>query len=69
MSFEIIGYFIMMQRYRLSMQYMGTKYCGWAKQSNNSNSIQEKLENIFLQFTGDNILVHGSSRTDVRKNT
>lgn len=49
------------------MQYLGTKYCGWSKHKNNQNSIQQLLENTFFQFTRENIIVHGSSRTDVTK--
>ncbi|MCV3743340.1 tRNA pseudouridine(38-40) synthase TruA [Ureaplasma sp. ES3154-GEN] len=50
--------------YKISVQYDGTNYYGWAKQPN-KQTIQEVIEKTFQQvFKLDGIKVIGSGRTD-----
>lgn len=51
------------RRLRLRVEYDGTDYCGWQRQSNGP-SVQQTLEEAFEQLTGERTWVVGSSRTD-----
>lgn len=53
-----------MKNYRITLQYDGTRYSGWQKQGNTTNTIQGKLEAILAKMTGSDIEIHGSGRTD-----
>lgn len=53
-----------MKNYKMTVQYDGTKYDGWQRQGNTSNTIQGKLENILSRMTGHGVEIHGSGRTD-----
>lgn len=53
-----------MKNYKLTIQYEGTKYNGWQKQGNTSNTIQEKLETVISSITGESVEIIGSGRTD-----
>lgn len=53
-----------MNNYRITMQYDGSRYSGWQKQGNTTNTIQGKLESVLSKMTGSDIEVHGSGRTD-----
>lgn len=53
-----------MKNYRMTLQYDGSRYSGWQKQGNTTNTIQGKLETILTKMTGTEIEVHGSGRTD-----
>lgn len=35
-----------MKNYRITVQYDGTRYNGWQRQGNTSNTIEEKFENV-----------------------
>ena len=48
----------------LMIQYDGTRYNGWQRQGNTSNTIQEKLETILEQLYGEPVDLNGSGRTD-----
>ena len=48
----------------VTVQYDGTKYKGWQRQSATGDTIQGKLEAILFKMTGENIEVDGSGRTD-----
>lgn len=50
--------------YRLILQYDGTRYSGWQKQGNTSNTIQERLETLAQELTHVPTDVNGSGRTD-----
>lgn len=52
-----------MPRYKIIVEYLGTKYSGWQKQ-NNLNTIQAEIELALLKFCGHQIRVFGSGRTD-----
>ena len=52
-----------MPRYRLTIEYAGTGYVGWQRQDN-AESIQGTIEAAFRRFCGEDVIVHGSGRTD-----
>lgn len=48
---------------KLTIEYIGTNYCGWQFQPNGV-SIQEILEDRLKKITGRKVTVYGSGRTD-----
>lgn len=52
-----------MKNIKLTLEYDGTNYGGWQKQSNNK-TIQGELEKAISKATGEEVEVTGSSRTD-----
>lgn len=54
----------MSQNYKITVQYEGTRYNGWQKQGNTSDTIQGKLEAILTRMAQVPVEVHGSGRTD-----
>lgn len=50
-------------RFLLTVQYVGTAYCGWQRQ-NNALSVQQVLEDAFFALSGEKVVMHGSGRTD-----
>ena len=52
-----------LRRFRLTVEYDGTDYCGWQRQINGP-SVQQALEEALSRLTGEEIAVTGSSRTD-----
>ncbi|MCD8036858.1 MAG: tRNA pseudouridine(38-40) synthase TruA [Clostridiales bacterium] len=48
----------------VTIQYDGTRYKGWQKQGNTSDTIQGKLEALLSRMAGEEIEIHGSGRTD-----
>ncbi len=53
-----------MYTYKLVLTYDGSRYNGWQRQGNTSNTIQEKLETLLSRLLGEPIEVAGSGRTD-----
>ena len=53
-----------MKNIKLLISYDGTKYNGWQKQGNTSNTIQERLEETIARVTGESIELAGAGRTD-----
>ena len=51
------------RRFRLTVEYDGTAYCGWQRQINGP-SVQQVLEETLARLTGEAVTVTGSSRTD-----
>ena len=51
------------RRFRLTIEYDGTAYCGWQRQQNGP-SVQETLEQALCTLTQERVSVTGSSRTD-----
>lgn len=49
--------------YRLTIAYDGTAYAGWQVQPNHP-TIQQRLEEVIAELTGDEVKIHGSGRTD-----
>ena len=53
-----------MRNLRLDICYEGTRYRGWQRLSNTSNTIQEKLEQALSRILNEPIDVSASGRTD-----
>ena len=53
-----------MPNFRMTLCYDGTRYRGWQRQGNTSNTIQERLETAITELLGQPVEVHGSGRTD-----
>ncbi|MFT4104388.1 MAG: tRNA pseudouridine(38-40) synthase TruA [Lacrimispora sp.] len=54
----------MMKNYRMVLEYDGSRYDGWQKQGNSSQTIQGKIESVLERMAGVPVEVHGSGRTD-----
>jgi tRNA pseudouridine38-40 synthase len=52
-----------MPRYKLLIEYDGTPYSGWQRQSG-QHSVQEAIEKAICGFSRENITVRGAGRTD-----
>ncbi len=52
-----------MPRYKLTIEYDGTPYCGWQRQDNGS-TVQGSLEAAAQAICGVPVRVHGAGRTD-----
>lgn len=52
-----------MKRYKLTIQYDGTNYCGWQKQ-NNGVSVQEVVSEALKKIAQGEVKLTGSGRTD-----
>lgn len=50
--------------YKIIIQYDGTRYDGWQKQGNTSQTIQGKFEAVLCRYAGEKTEVHGAGRTD-----
>lgn len=53
-----------MYSYRCIVSYEGTRYNGWQKQGNTTNTLQEKIEEILSKMLDEAIEISGSGRTD-----
>ena len=54
----------MERNFKLILAYDGTRYRGWQRQGNTSDTIQGKLEALLSRLLDQNVEVHGSGRTD-----
>jgi tRNA pseudouridine38-40 synthase len=52
-----------MQRYKLTIAYDGTAYCGWQRQLD-LLSVQEALETAFRSFCSEDVSIIAAGRTD-----
>lgn len=52
-----------MPRYRLTIEYDGTPFCGWQRQTH-SPSVQGALEAAILGFSGEAVTLQAAGRTD-----
>lgn len=52
-----------MPRYKISVEFDGTRYSGWQKQPN-SNTVEEEIENALSQILRQPINIIGQGRTD-----
>jgi tRNA pseudouridine38-40 synthase len=52
-----------MPRYKLTIEYDGTPFCGWQRQDNGV-SVQEALEKAAFAFSGERAAIGGAGRTD-----
>ena len=53
-----------MRNIRLRLQYEGTRYQGWQKQTSTENTIQGKMEALLSKICGEPIEISASGRTD-----
>ena len=53
-----------MLNYKFVIQYEGTRYRGWQKQTGTENTLQQKFETLFSRMFGREITVDGAGRTD-----
>lgn len=53
-----------MNSYKCIVSYEGTRYNGWQKQGNTTNTIQAKIEEILSKYIEEEIEIIGSGRTD-----
>lgn len=52
-------------RYLATVQYKGTAYCGWQKQTvSKLPSVQEEIEKVLSKILNEEIKIYGSGRTD-----
>ncbi|OEY86485.1 tRNA pseudouridine(38-40) synthase TruA [Wolbachia pipientis] len=51
-------------RYKITIEYNGSKFLGWQKQKYSIYSIQETIENAVFNFTGEKIVLYCGGRTD-----
>lgn len=52
-----------MSRYKLIIEYEGTRYSGWQKQPN-ANTVEEEIENALAQILREPVDIVGQGRTD-----
>jgi tRNA pseudouridine38-40 synthase len=52
-----------MPRYKLTIEYDGTNFCGWQSQAS-GDAVQDVLEAGIKGFCGQDVRVHGAGRTD-----
>jgi len=52
-----------MRNLKLTIEYNGSKFSGWQKQTG-KRTIQGELEEAFFRLTGENVCIEGSGRTD-----
>jgi tRNA pseudouridine38-40 synthase len=52
-----------MTRWKLTIEYDGTDFCGWQKQIN-AVSVQQTLEQAIQSFCGEVVTLHTAGRTD-----
>ena len=53
-----------MRNIKMILEYDGTRYKGWQKQTKEVNTVQGRLEDVLSQITGEEIQVIGCGRTD-----
>lgn len=53
-----------MNNYRLKIQYDGTRYRGWQRQKNGSDTIQGRIEQVLSRQMGHAVEIDGAGRTD-----
>lgn len=53
-----------MKKYKVTIEYDGSKYKGWQRLNNTDKTIQEKIEVLLTKTLGKKIEIHGSGRTD-----
>ncbi len=51
-------------KYKIIIEYDGTKYKGWQRLKENDKTIQAKIELLLSKLLDENIEIHGSGRTD-----
>lgn len=52
-----------MSRYRITIEYDGTPFCGWQRQAG-LMSVQQALEEAIERFSGESVVTQAAGRTD-----
>jgi tRNA pseudouridine38-40 synthase len=52
-----------MHRYRITLEYDGTPFCGWQRQAGQP-SVQQALEEAITRFSGETAVTQAAGRTD-----
>lgn len=52
-----------MTRWKLTIEYDGTNFCGWQRQAQ-GHSVQQTLEEAIHKFSGETVTLHVAGRTD-----
>ena len=52
-----------MRRIKLTLDYIGTNYCGWQRQPG-LDTVQSRIETAIEKLTGETVSIVGSGRTD-----
>lgn len=52
-----------MPRWKLTLEYDGTAFCGWQRQDN-APSVQQSIEEAIFSFCGEEVRLHVAGRTD-----
>jgi tRNA pseudouridine38-40 synthase len=52
-----------MARFKLSIEYDGTPFCGWQRQADQP-SVQQALEEAIQRFSGETVVTQAAGRTD-----
>ncbi len=52
-----------MPRFKLTIEYDGTPFCGWQRQTD-QKSVQQVLEEAIALFSGETVTTQGAGRTD-----
>lgn len=50
-------------RWKMSVEYKGTRYSGWQRQDN-APSVQQHIEEAIFKFSGQEVRIHAAGRTD-----
>lgn len=53
-----------MNKYKLIIEYDGSKYKGWQRLSHTDKTIQTKIETLLSKILAEKVEIHGSGRTD-----
>ena len=53
-----------MENYKITIQYEGTRFQGWQRQTSTDNTIQGKIEAILSKMCGVPVEINGAGRTD-----
>lgn len=53
-----------MKNYKITIQYEGTRFQGWQRQTSTDNTIQGKIEAILSKMCGKPVEINGAGRTD-----
>lgn len=52
-----------MRRIKITLDYIGTNYCGWQRQPS-LDTVQSRIESAIKKLTGETVSIVGSGRTD-----
>jgi tRNA pseudouridine38-40 synthase len=50
-------------RWKLTLEYDGTGFCGWQRQTHDV-SVQQTIEDAIRKFSGEDVTLHAAGRTD-----